>query len=376
MKTNKCLMNASFSGKGKRIMNGMHKMKNDKNLSLIPLAAFLLLTIVISMSTVSAATDTKTITDMAGNTVVIPAEITKVITYNAVPPLNSFIMALGKGDTIINGIPQSMASMPQAKYQTILVPKIANQPDVGATGSAINVEQIVSMKPDVVIATEKSTVDALKSSGIPVVYLQFTDTDMIKKSMTILGQIFDNPSKASEYNTYFDDKLAKIDSIVSTIPEDQKPKVLNMWAPTMAVFNASYWIVPAGGIDAFDPTNIKGGYGGVAQRYQGNMEELQKWNPDIIVVRDANDTPYLESNAQFSNIDAVKNQKIYVAPAGTFTWNGAVETPLMFEWAATKLHPEKFKESDLIADTKNFYNEFFGYKLTDQQAQDMINGDQ
>lgn len=188
------------------------------------------------------------------------------------------------------------------------------------------------------------------------------------------NKVFNQESKAEDYIEYSDEIATNLKSKLGSIQNEERPKVLNMWAPTLAVFNSSAWVVPAGGQDAFDASNIKGGYGSVTVRYQGNVEEIQKWNPDVIVVRDPTDIPYLKNNSQFSNINAVKNDKIYVCPAGLMTWVAGAETPLMSEWTATKLHPDKVSESDLVKDTEELYKKFFRYDLTDDQAKNIING--
>ncbi|PWR71302.1 ABC transporter substrate-binding protein [Methanospirillum lacunae] len=347
--------------------------RNLKANNTLMLIAFVLITFTISVSIVSAAGGTHTITDMTGNTVTVPDDINKVVTFNAIPVLNSYIIALGKGDTIMNSL-SSMANTPYTKYQTILAPQIESGVDLGK--AAPNAEQVMAMNPDVVITSEKSTVDALNKTTIPVVFVPSTmgDNAQNEKVMTVLGKVFNQESKADEYNTFSDEVAANLKSKLGTISDDQKPKVLNMWAPTLAVFNSSGWVVPAGGKDAFDSSSIKGGYGGVTVRYQGNVEEVQKWNPDVIVVRDPTDIPYLKGNSQFSNINAVKNDKIYVCPAGLMTWVGGAEVPLMAEWIATKLHPDKVSESDLVKDTKELYKKFFAYDLTDAQAKNIING--
>ncbi|MDR3599781.1 MAG: ABC transporter substrate-binding protein [Desulfosporosinus sp.] len=353
--------------------------KNFRNIgALVVIALLILTTALIGCATKQTTTATSslpttyTVTDMLGRTVVVPSNIQRVITFNAVPPLNSFIMAMGKGNTIINGIPASMAKMPQAKYQTILAPQIANGPDLGSTP---NVEQILTLKPDVVITSEQATVTALQNTSIPVICLKSAlSKEDVETTMNILGQVFGTLDKAKEYNQYFDAKLAWLNKSIASIPMNKRPKVLNMWAQIMAGFNASWWIEPAGGIDAFDPKGMSGGYGGVTVRYQISTEKLLLWNPDIIIVRDASDIPSLEKNTQLNNLNAVKNKRVYVAPAGTFTWNGAVETPLMSEWAATKFYPDLFKQSDLIKDIESFYKQFLGYQLTDQQAEEMTKG--
>ncbi|MDQ7094557.1 ABC transporter substrate-binding protein [Desulfosporosinus sp. PR] len=352
--------------------------KNFKRFYVLVTALLILMVTAAGCGTKQAAPEaasvptTVTVTDMAGRTVTVPTNIKKVITFNAVPPLNSLIMAFGKGDTIINGIPASMVKMPQTKYQTILAPQIAKGPDLGSTP---NVETIMALTPDVVITSEQSTAQALQSSKIPVIYLKSsTSKDDIEKAMTILGKVFGNPDRAKEYNQYYEDKLAALNKTVATIPADQRPKVLNMWASNMAGFNSAWWIDPAGGVDAFDGQGMNGGYGGVTVRYQISYEQILQWNPDIIIVRDAKDIPSLESNPQLANVKAIKNKKIYVTPAGTFTWNGAVETPLLSEWAATKFYPDLFKQADLVNDVKGFYKEFLNYQLTDKEAEEMLNG--
>lgn len=359
--------------------------RNLKIIGLLALIVILMITVTVSGCTTQQtpasnttvtpipSQQTTTVTDMLGRTVVVPYNITRIITYNAVPPLNSLLMVFGKGNDIINNIPSSMATMPEASFQYVLDPQLANEPQLDATP---NVEQILSMNPDVVITSEESTVTALQNSTIPVICLENNDSEIsqIEESMNILGQIFHNPARANEYIQYYNSKIAQLNATIGSVPMSQRPKVLNMWATTLAVFNASYWIAPAGGIDAFSSSGVTGGYGGVTGRYQVTMEELLQWNPDIIIVRDAGDISYLENNSQFSTINAVKNKQIYVEPAGTFTWNGAAETPLMSEWAASVFYPNLVSQSQVINDTIGFYKEFLGYNLSVQQADEMLHG--
>lgn len=342
--------------------------KKSKAIILIALI-FVVLSLFICIT--SAADGTKTVTDMAGNTVTVPDTVNKVITLNGIPILNSYVIALGKGDTIMNSLPAGGQSA--TKYQTIIVPQLANGVDLGK--GKVNAEQIMTLNPDVVITSEKSTIESLNKTNIPVIYIpSMGDIGTTKKSMNILGQVFNEESRAQEYNKYADELSANLKSKLGSIPDNQKQKVLYMWATSLAVFNSSGWVVPAGGVDAFDGSHIKGGFGGVNVRYEGNIEEIQKWNPDVIVVKDASDIPYLKENAQFSEINAVKNNKIYVCPAGLATWTSDTELPLLPEWAATKLHPDEVSESDLIKDTQNLYKKFFGYDLSDEQAKGIING--
>ena len=350
---------------------------NDKRLK--PLGMIVVVVLLMSIAAAGCTTSqtpasnttaTTTVTDTLGRTVAVPYNINRIVTFNAVPPLNSLIMLFGRGNDIINNIPSSMATMPQASFQYVLDPQLANETQLGTTP---NVEQILSMKPDVVITSEQSTVTALQNSGIPVVCI-LTDVSQLDQSVVILGQLFHNSSRANEYVQYYNSKLAQLNATIGSIPMSQRPKVLNMWATSLATWNQSFWIDPAGGIDAFNTSGIPGGSGGVTSRITMTMEQLLASNPDIIIVRDASDIPYLENNSQFSGINAVQNKQIYVEPAGTFNWVDSVESPLMAEWAASVFYPNKISQSQVINDTIGFYKEFLGYNLSTQQAQKMLLG--
>lgn len=320
----------------------------------------------------STSASTIVVVDAAGRQVTVPKNIKKIVTYNAVPPVNSWIMAFGKGKYIINGIPSSMSKMAQIKYQSILDPGILSKIDLGSTP---NVETFLSLNPDVVICTETTTVDTLKSTNIPVIYLKSpTSASDLKKNMEILGNLFGETSQAKAYNNYYDKVTNKVKKLTSSVSQKDWPKVLVMWASSMAGFSSGWWVNPAGGSDVLDTSGMTGGYGGVTVRYQLNIEKVIQWNPDVIVVRDKSDISLLEQNTQLNGINAVKNNKIYVEPAGTFTWNASIEAPLISEWLTYKLYPSKLNQSTLISDVQAFYKEFLNYSPTANECMQMLNG--
>ena len=280
-------------------------------------------------------------------------------------------MAMGKGDTIINGLPASM-NVPMYRYQSVFAPRLANDTVLDSTP---NVEQVLSMDPDVVMTTEMSTVQTLENKSIPVIYMgnlwSISDNEA---AMNVLGQVYNDPARAKEYSDYCNAMLTKINSSVASVPVSDRPRALILWASSMNVFNGTGWIDPAGGVDAFDPSGISGGSGGVTVRYSISMEQLLKWNPDIIVVCTASDVPYLYNNTVFSTINAVKNHQVYVMPVGAFRWYQGPEYPLMIEWTASKFYPDKFPQSEIVSDMKTYYKEFFNYQLTDQESDNMLKG--
>ena len=81
-----------------------------------------------------------------------------------------------------------------------------------------------------------------------------------------------------------------------------------------------------------------------------------------------------ENNA-YAVTNAVKNKRVYVTPAGVFSWDRyGAEGALQILWVAKTLHPEIFKDIDIAAETKKFYKEFLHYELSDDEVNYILNG--
>ncbi len=312
----------------------------------------------------------KTVTDQAGRTVVLPYTVNKVVAVGAVPPINSFIQAIGEGDTIAEGVPASFDKS-QWRYQFEITPNIANLPVLQSSMTTPDNEAIMKVDPDVIFTTTPSMVSNLQITGIPVVCFSANTGSDVKDYMTLLGQVYNSPDKAKAYNQYLDDKISYVNEIVSSVPEDQRPTVLYMTDPkTLHVPNAvcEEWIRVAGGISVSALEHVGG-------NYQFNMEQLIRWNPDIIIVRYPDLLGDFYNDSRFSNLKAVKNKQIYSTPAGVQIWAGGTpEYPMMVQWAAKLFYPDRFKDLDMQKETVDFYAKFFNWNITPERAQVILDG--
>lgn len=83
----------------------------------------------------------------------------------------------------------------------------------------------------------------------------------------------------------------------------------------------------------------------------------------------------IKSNPEWQSINAVKNNRIYVNPTGTFPWDRySTEESLQILWAAQLFHPELFKDVDLVAKTQEFYKKYYKYNLSPENAKQILNG--
>ena len=49
------------------------------------------------------------------------------------------------------------------------------------------------------------------------------------------------------------------------------------------------------------------------------------------------------------------------------------DTPLMLEWFAKQMYPEKFEDVDMNTEVKEYYSEFYGIELTDEDVTTIFN---
>ena len=108
------------------------------------------------------------------------------------------------------------------------------------------------------------------------------------------------------------------------------------------------------------------------------MEQVYEWDPDVIVITNFTQAKPddLYNNAigsdDWSNVSAVKNKRVYKMPLGTYrTYTPSVDSPMTLEWLAQAVYPELFKDMDVKADEKEYYQNLFGVTLTDEQVDQM-----
>lgn len=315
---------------------------------------------------------TITVTDVSERKVEIPAKINKIAT--AWDDFSSAILVCGAGDKVV-----ATANVPGAapwlnKVSSGMTKALAT------FGGNFNVEDLMNNKPDVIFVYKSSGIkQKLIDSGIPTVQIMVTNFDQLKKCMTLTGEVLGGNAvkRASDYNKYFDDKINMIKKVTSTIPNDKRPKVLHVQGTVSPVVvdgvdsTIDDWITTAGGVNAAQ------GVSGTVKEV--SMEQVVKWNPDVIVLGTSGDNGIhtnvdkIYNDPKWKDISAVKNHRVYVNPNGMYMWDrNCPEEALQIQWAAKTLYPDLFKNLDIVKETKSFYKQFFDYNLTDDDAERII----
>lgn len=304
------------------------------------------------------------ITDQEGRVVTVPVNVTSVAAISG--QAYEKLILLNQTDKMTvtmsawTGMPWSSKIAPQLKDVYI-----ADDP---------NVEELMSKKVQVVFCRSyDGTKEKLNSSNIAVVVTQKNSgnpdnvdsfTQYIKQEIALYGEVMGPDAKktADVWGEYFDQKVNYVTSITANLTDSQKPSVYYARDATTSQGKNSYpqfYVEMAGG------KYLSGDTEGIETI---TPEQLLVWNPDVIFVGRVNSTDIITNDSKFSNLKAVKNNRVYLCPQGVAYWDYGAEGVLLMEYFAKTLHPELFEDLNMTNEVKDYYSRFYHYNLTDDEA--------
>ncbi len=193
----------------------------------------------------------------------------------------------------------------------------------------------------------------------------------------MMGQVVGATDKARQYNNYYQKCIDRIQERVGTIPEQQRVRVYHSISEaTRTDVQGSLsgdWMQAAGAFNVSTNEPLKSLEG----KYYAGLEQILLWDPDVILANEIGVANYILTNKQWAPLKAVKNRKVLQMPNGISRWGhpSSPETPLAILWTAQVLYPDKFADLDMVAETKAFYNDFFGLQLTDEVVDRILFGE-
>ena len=217
-------------------------------------------------------------------------------------------------------------------------PSEARKKEKIGTVVKVNIEKVLNLEPDVVLATSLTNPEAkekLKTLGIKVITFPAPkDFSQMCEQFLKLGRLVGKEKRAQEI---LRDAENKVSSVKEKVKGLSKPKVLiqvgtkPLFAATGRYFVSDY-IELAGGVNV-----AKGAREGIYSR-----EQVLKANPDVIIITTMGIAAEEEKKVweRYKDLSAVKKDRIYIID----TENLTSPTPPIFartlEEIAHILHPE------------------------------------
>ena len=321
----------------------------------------------------------KTVTDLTGKKVTIKDNPTRIAIV-PIPWASLTYLVDGDSSKIIGMNPSSKEA-----YDISILKDLA--PNMKKVNTAfvdsdfnISYEELALLKPDIVIVWDfqNDAIEKLAKLKIPAVAIKYGTLENVQEGIKLLGDILNRQEKAQKLINYHKDTNKYLASKTKKLENIKRKKILYLINPQLTVSSGNsvtnIMIDMAGGENVAKDITTGGSWSKVT------MEQIIKWNPDIIILSNFDKIlPEDIYNNKFegqdwSKISAVKNKKVFKAPIGIYRWDApSAETPLMIKWIAKVATPEVFNDYNIRKDIKDFYLEFFNYKLTDEQLNFILN---
>lgn len=260
-----------------------------------------------------------------------------------------------------------------------LVPEILDAA-VPKSSGAINIEELMLIKPDLVIirgVTDEKELEKLEKSQIPFLFIEFTNIFEQQQAMSIIGKAIGCEREATDYNNYYQEIIAKIEHVVKDIPEDERIKIYHAEKEATRTISedslAADWSRLTGCINVSVGEDIKIS----DNNYYASLEQILYWDPEVIICNEKSARDIITANPQWSGIQAVQDGKVYQLPQGISRWGhpNSVETPLVMLWMAKTVYPEKFIHINMEEEVRNFYRIFFQVELDDAIIEQILSGE-
>lgn len=304
-----------------------------------------------------------TLTDDAGRTVQLPKAAERVVgTHN--PSMNMIIVLDGNGKRIVGFGNKDMA---YGLYDQV-APEVNQATNIGK-GKNINMETIISVKPDLMVMPLRfqSQVEQLTAIGCPCIVLNVEKYDSIKNGLTIIGKATGQDKRAADLVAFFDNKINKASAVAAKAAT--KPRVIFI-SGSAKTDVASDNMVQNQMIETAGGTPVTKGLAAEELWLSVSMEQIIKWDPEVIyfpayatfTVDDILKDP------QWASISAVKNKKVYKFPSNLEPWDyNTAGASMGLCWTVYNLHPDLYTYDELMKDVNEFYQFVYGKTFTAEQ---------
>lgn len=326
------------------------------------------------------------ITDDNGTKVSVPLSPERVVVTDIYPLASVITVFLDSPDVLVGIHPVSMSAAKNGLLGQ-LYPGFLDVDTSFMTGTNLNIESLMSLRPDVVFfnAAYPAQGELIRSAGIPAVAISAVKWgyDVIRTYsgwIDTLSQVFPRRTDvAIKVTSYSQKVLDEIKVRTAGLKEDEKRHVLFLFSygqdrivTSGRSFFGQYWCDATNTINSANEITIDNSNAVIT------MEQIYSWNPDLVFI--TNFTPALPEdlfdekfpNYDWSGITAVQDKEVYKLPLGSYrSYTPGVDTPLTLYWMAKIAYPSLFADIDIDKETRSYYHDIYGITLTDEQIERM-----
>jgi len=303
-------------------------------------------------------------TDSAGRIVDIPDRVGKVLPADPTAEVLVYVLA-----------PQKLAGWAQPPRGPM--PKSARlRVDGPLTGDPAAAAAIISrVHPDLIIDSGTATparaafADQLsQATGVPYIIIDnsFNRTPSVLRTV---GRVLGVADRGDDLAGSAEHAINAIRGRLLIQPATQRPRVYFARGPN-GLQTGEPGSGAAASIDAAGAINVAASLGSGAQ-VNATPQQIREWNPDIIIAEDRTAYSAMQRSPVWRSLRAVRNKKVYLEPSQPFGWIDGppgVNRLIGLYWLSQIFYPGD-SQDDLRSLMADFYDKFYGIKLTDAQIE-------
>jgi iron complex transport system substrate-binding protein len=318
----------------------------------------------------------RTITDMAGRRVTIPANVSLVLCTS--PPPTTFVYMLAPeklGNVEISATNQSGLNLSSISTRLTTT-----------GGGSTNYEAYIAMSPDLVFIlcesglSDPGTADLTqeKLGTIPVICVDNArNATMYGPTLLFMGDVLGVPDVAAGLNAYYQSVLTEVQTKVAAIPEEKRVRVYYAEGTDGLSTDAggschSQLIDICGGINVAGTDAVFSSSSATVTK-----ELVLVWKPDLIITTSKEFTGQVYNDTVWQLVPAVQNRRVYLTPNKPYNWFDrppGVNRIVGIPWTAHLLYPDLFPEEWFRAKAKEFYHLFYHVDLSDEELTLLLSG--
>ena len=313
----------------------------------------------------------RTITDMLGREVEIPAEVKTIVPLGNTPRMITY---LGLADSVVGFSGMAFKDInPVTAYAYANKDLWADVPIVGTDAmGATNyyAEEIIKINPDVILCSyAKELADEIQTkTGIPVVAVPMGTLfgEDYEEALRLLADVCGVPEKAEEVISFIGSCLDDLKARTADIPEEDKPSVLGAAATFRGVHDIRGVYVRYSVFETIAANDVTANITKADDAVELDKEKIIEWDPEYIfldsggvgLVRE----DYAKNPGYYAHLSAFQGDKVYQYPSST-SYYANVEIPLVNSYyVGSVIFPEQFADIDFEEKANEIFELFLGAK--------------
>ena len=311
----------------------------------------------------------------------MPNDVQRIAVCDIYPLPSVLTVFFDSAEKIVGMAPPSMLAAKSGLLGE-LYPEILKAETGYIDGANVNIEELMKLNPDVVFysASNPELGEKLRAAGLAALAVSVNKWDYnaietLNHWIELFNEVIPQNDKVEKVKKASEEMYNLVQSRVSSLSDEERERAFFLFQYSESniltsgrKFFGEWWAEAIGAKNvAYELENDNS----VAV----NMEQIYAWNPSLIFITNFNtalpETLYTNEigNYDWSEIEAVKNQRVYKMPLGMYrSYTPGVDTPITLLWLAKSAYPELFADIDVVERTVEYYRDVFGVTLTPEQA--------